>query len=32
VNHGRVEEEGNYQSLMAQKGLFYQMACRQIAE
>lgn len=31
-NGGRIQEEGNYESLMAQKGMFYQMAKRQIAE
>ena len=32
VDHGRIVEEGNYESLMRRQGLFYQMAIRQIAE
>ena len=32
LNNGVIQEEGNFESLMAQKGLFYQMAKRQIAE
>ncbi|MBQ9252441.1 MAG: NHLP bacteriocin export ABC transporter permease/ATPase subunit [Clostridia bacterium] len=32
LDQGRVVEEGNYEQLMAQHGLFYQMAIRQIAE
>ena len=32
IDHGTVVEEGNYDSLMHNKGLFYQMASRQIAE
>ena len=31
-NNGQIQEEGNFESLMAQKGLFYNMAKRQIAE
>ena len=31
-NKGQIQEEGNFESLMAQKGLFYSMAKRQIAE
>lgn len=29
---GHIAEEGNYETLMARKGLFYQMAQRQLAE
>jgi len=32
LNKGKVEEEGNYEQLMAKQGMFYQMAIRQIAE
>ena len=32
IDRGTVVEEGNYESLMRNKGLFYQMASRQIAE
>lgn len=32
LNNGSIQEEGNFESLMAKKGLFYQMAKRQIAE
>ena len=32
LDQGTVVEEGNYASLMEKKGLFYQMAIRQIAE
>ncbi len=32
VDHGQIVEEGNYESLMQHKGIFYQMAIRQIAE
>lgn len=31
-NKGSIQEEGTFESLMAQKGLFYNMAKRQIAE
>lgn len=31
-NNGQIQEEGNFESLMAQKGMFYNMAKRQIAE
>ena len=32
LKDGNVAEEGNYESLMAKKGLFYALASRQIAE
>lgn len=32
LKDGGIAEEGNYESLMAQKGLFYQLATRQIAQ
>lgn len=32
MDGGRIVEEGNYASLMAKKGLFYQLASRQIAQ
>lgn len=32
INNGSLLEEGDYDTLMSQKGLFYQMACRQMAE
>ena len=32
LNNGSICEEGNFESLMARKGLFYNMAKRQIAE
>ena len=32
LNQGTVVEEGNFETLMAQRGMFYQMALRQIAE
>ncbi|MBO7252440.1 MAG: NHLP bacteriocin export ABC transporter permease/ATPase subunit [Oscillospiraceae bacterium] len=32
MDQGRIVEEGNYESLMAQKGLFYELASRQIAK
>ena len=32
VDKGKVIEEGNYQKLMNDKGMFYQMAIRQLAE
>jgi len=32
IDHGTISEEGNYETLMAKKGLFYQLASRQIAE
>lgn len=32
IKDGQLVEEGNYDSLMKQKNLFYQMACRQIVE
>ena len=32
LKDGRIAEEGNYDSLMAKRGLFYDMAIRQIAE
>ena len=31
-NKGQIQEEGTFESLMAQKGLFYSMAKRQLAE
>lgn len=31
MNQGRIVEEGTYSSLMAKKGVFYQMAVRQLA-
>ena len=31
-DHGDVVEEGNYETLMAQKGLFYQLASRQLID
>ena len=30
LDRGRLAEEGNYEELMAKKGLFYQLALRQI--
>ena len=32
MQEGRIVEEGNYESLMDERGLFYQLASRQIAE
>lgn len=32
LNNGVIQEEGNFDSLMEKKGLFYEMAKRQIAE
>ena len=32
LDRGSVVEEGNFEQLMAHRGLFYQMAIRQIAE
>lgn len=32
LKDGRIAEEGNYESLMARRGLFYELASRQIAE
>lgn len=32
INDGSLLEEGNYETLMDKKGLFYQMASRQLAE
>ncbi len=32
IDKGSVAEEGNYDQLMARKGLFYEMASRQLAE
>lgn len=32
LNNGRIAEEGNYDSLMEKKGLFWRLASRQIAE
>lgn len=32
INNGSLLEEGNYEMLMSRKGLFYQMASRQLAE
>jgi len=32
LDNGTIAEEGNYESLMAKQGLFYQLASRQIAE
>jgi len=32
LHGGGIAEEGNYQELMDRKGLFYQLACRQIAD
>ena len=32
LKDGNIAEEGNYESLMAQKGLFYALASRQIAQ
>lgn len=32
INDGSLLEEGNYETLMDKKGLFYQMAGRQLAE
>lgn len=32
LDQGRIAEEGNFESLMKQRGLFYQLASRQIAE
>ena len=32
LKDGRIAEEGNYDSLMAKRGLFYKMAERQLAE
>jgi ATP-binding cassette subfamily C protein len=31
MNHGQIVENGNYEELMAQKGLFYDLAKRQMA-
>ena len=31
MDKGRIKEEGNYQELMEQKGLFYELAVRQIS-
>ena len=30
MDHGRIAEEGSYESLMEKKGLFWQMASRQL--
>ena len=32
INHGDIVEEGNYESLMSQKGIFWKMATRQLVE
>ena len=32
LDRGHIAEEGNFESLMEKKGLFYQLASRQIAE
>lgn len=32
LDRGHVAEEGNYEQLMQRRGMFYQMAIRQIAE
>lgn len=32
LNNGSIAEEGNYQQLMAKRGLFFQLASRQIAQ
>ncbi len=32
IDKGHIVEQGNYETLMQQKGMFYQMAIRQIAE
>lgn len=32
ISNGSLLEEGNYETLMSRKGLFYQMASRQLAE
>ena len=32
MNNGVIEEEGNFETLMEKRGLFYRMAQRQLAE
>ena len=32
LHGGKVAEEGNFETLMAQRGLFYQLACRQMID
>lgn len=32
MDAGKIVEQGNYEALMERKGLFYQLACRQISE